>query len=135
MKIKFNNREFNLHYSVREKYMYEEVEQKTFDYADMVFKKNQIELYYCTVISTITYLNNKNRNNPDWENIETNFTYEDLVDFVDEQTELGLAEFCEWFVNQQIAEAEIIKKKQENEEKNKKNKKEKKSDLKLEKNV
>lgn len=134
MKIKFNNREFDLHYSIRAKYYYEDMEHKTFDYEDMVFTKNQIKLYFCTIMSTIAYLNNKNRNNPDWENIETNFTYEDFVDFIDEQTQLGLAEFCEWFVNQQIAEAEIIKQKQQKEDTNK-NKKQKKSDLKLEKNV
>lgn len=121
MKININGHELELHYSLRILINYEELTGKSLDFADLTSVSNLIKLYYAAVIASLQYAR-----------MPLDVTWEDFLDFVDEDGEKGLMDFGNWYAKSMTAQSDVEKNKKANKDTNKK---EKKSDLKLEKNV
>lgn len=105
MKIKFNEKEMELHYSYEVSMLYEEMMQKSIDYMKLTSKDYEI-LFYAVFLTTLRY--NK---------------YGKLVSFIDFKNWIDdnggtklFVDFIKWYVDQVKAEFELIKNDLENEE-------------------
>ena len=117
MKIKFRDKELYLHYSNRMFIIYENIMGKGATFEEQSYTA-AITLLYGALIGTLKY--NK---------METDVTYDEFMNWLDEQPRNTLSKFSEWFVKEQLAnndlkdevfEAEINKEKKSEETKEKK---------------
>lgn len=88
MKIKIDNKELELHYSFRMMMMYEQIQGKSIDFANMTMQDIVI-LFYAAVVSTLQY--NK---------VSTLMKYEDFMNWVDDNGgEQAIVDFTNWYIH------------------------------------
>lgn len=89
MKIKIENQELELHYSFRMALMYEQIQNKSIDFANLKME-DIVVLFFAAVVSTLQY--NK---------IANTMKYEDFLNWIDDNGgEKILIEFTNWYVEQ-----------------------------------
>lgn len=89
MKIKIENQELELHYSIRMSLIYEQIQNKSIDFVNLKLEDIVI-LFFTAVVSTLQY--NK---------IANTMKYEDFLNWLDDNgCEKILIEFTNWYVEQ-----------------------------------
>lgn len=88
MKIKINEKEYDLHYSLRIYMIYENVANKALDQANLTIS-DLILLFYAAVIATLQY------------NKADIISYLEFLDYIDDNGgEFLVTQFGEWFAKQ-----------------------------------
>lgn len=95
MKIKFRGKELDLHYSNRMFIIYENIMGKGASFEEQSYTA-VITLLYGALIGTLKY--NK---------METDVTYDEFMNWLDEQPRNTLSKFSEWFVNEHLANNDL----------------------------
>lgn len=97
MKIKLNEKEYELRYSFRMMMIYEQIAGKTLDWQHLT-TQDLVILFYATVIATLQY--NKN---------STPLKYEDFLNWIDDNgSDMLLVEFANWYAEAVTHQAELV---------------------------
>lgn len=113
MKIKINDQEVELNYTLRMYYIYENITGKSFSFEETNQFSSLVYLFFSCIVASIQK-----------QHLNITFTFDDLWDLLDANPKLT-QEFAEFFVNQQQHQVELSPK--EDEKKAKKTPKAKKS--------
>lgn len=98
MKVKINEHEFELRYSMRMFINYEAIMGKSLDPADLQNYTNFIALLFACISASAAY--NK---------IQLNLSYDDFLNWLDEQGgELFLVKFGQWYLKASQANAALM---------------------------
>lgn len=106
--LKYNNKEqeLELHYSSgRHLIIYEQISGHGLDMTKMDSLNELINLFYANVLATMQY-----------RRMNLDLTYEDFMDFIDENGMKVVNEFSEWYVSQMMASADFQRLKSEKEQ-------------------
>lgn len=97
MKIKLNEKEYELRYSFRMMMIYEQIAGKTLDWQHLT-TQDLVILFYATVIATLQY--NKN---------STPLKYEDFLNWIDDNgSDMLLVKFANWYAEAVTRQAELV---------------------------
>lgn len=97
MKIKLNEKEYELRYSFRMMMIYEQIAGKTLDWQNLT-TQDLVILFYATVIATLQY--NKN---------STPLKYDDFLNWIDDNgSDMLLVEFANWYAETVTHQAELV---------------------------
>lgn len=97
MKIKLNEKEYELRYSFRMMMIYEQIAGKTLDWQHLT-TQDLVILFYATVIATLQY--NKN---------STPLKYDDFLNWIDDNgSDMLLVEFANWYAAAVTHQAELV---------------------------
>lgn len=102
MKINFKDKELELHYSMRIYIIYENIMGKGLGFDQLQSYTAVISLFYAAVVASLQY--NK---------MDSNVTYDEFIDWLDNDSALKIKEFTEWFMSHVLAQADKVDEKQE----------------------
>lgn len=104
MKIDFEGRTYNLHYSFRIGFLYEQIQQKPIDFSNLT-QYDLVLLFYCTFLATLQY--NK---------VNNHMTFEDFLNWVDDNgQEKMVVDFTNWYVDTLKQQSKLLAPKEDNE--------------------
>lgn len=97
MKIKINDKEIELRYSMRSFIIYEEIVGKSLNLEDINSLSSITNLFYANVLATMQYYG-----------MTLDFTYDDFWRYIDDNGGINIiTEFSEWYMNQLKAQADF----------------------------
>lgn len=114
MKIQFRNEQLELHYSMRIYIIYENIMGKGFGLEEMQSYTSLLSLFYSALVATLQY-----------DKKDSNVTYDEFIDWLDENPTDRIKEFSEWFVSHLVSQTDKIDEKLESAKTTKKTKKSK----------
>lgn len=112
MKIIFRGKELELHYSMRIYIIYENIMGKGVAFEELQSYTSLLTLFYSALAATLQY--NK---------MDSNVTYDEFIDWLDEDPSDKLKQFSEWFVSHLLSQSDKTDTKLEKETKSSKGKK------------
>lgn len=104
MKIIFREKELELHYSMRIYIIYENIMGTNVDPNDMKSYTSIISLFYAALVASLQY-----------HKMDSNVTYDEFIDWLDDNAQSKINEFSEWFVKSIIAQQDKVDAVQEKE--------------------
>ena len=104
MKITYNGNEYDLHWSYRVQWLFEEYANKSIDQASTTKDTNTI--FYCVFLATMIY-----------NHVECDMTIDDFTNWVDDNGGQELfIEFIKWFYKKAEQQKKLVNKKAKNKE-------------------
>ena len=97
MKILFRGKELDLHYSMRIYIIYENIMGKGLGFDELQSYTAVISLFYAAVVASLQY--NK---------MDSNVTYDEFINWLDEDSAPRIQEFTNWFVGCVNAQADKV---------------------------
>ena len=97
MKITFREQELELHYGMRIYIIYENIMGKALGFEELQSYTALVSLFYAAVVATLQY--NK---------LDSNVTYDEFINWLDEDSAVRIQEFTNWFVSCVNAQADKV---------------------------
>ena len=97
MKINFRGQDLELHYGMRIYIIYENIMGKGLGFDELQSYTAVISLFYAALVATLQY--NK---------LDSNVTYDEFINWLDEDSALRIQEFTNWFVSCVNAQADKV---------------------------
>lgn len=88
MKVNIKGKEFELHYSMRMYILYENIMGKSLSNGVQGTTTSMIVLMYCAILASIQY-----------HKLNISLSYDDFMDWLDEQDASVFADFGKWFTD------------------------------------
>ena len=104
MKIKFRDNEVELHYSMRIYIIYENIMGKGLGFEQLQSYTAVISLFYAALVASLQY-----------HKMDSNVTYDEFINWLDEDSAPRIKEFTEWFMSHVLAQSDKVDEKQEQE--------------------
>lgn len=112
MTVNFRGQDLELHYGMRIYIIYENIMGKGLGFEELQSYTAVISLFYAALVATLQY--NK---------LDSNVTYDEFINWLDEDSALKIQEFTNWFVSCVNAQADKVDEKISKENKKTKSKK------------
>lgn len=97
MKINFRGQDLELHYGMRIYIIYENIMGKGLGFDELQSYTAVISLFYAALVATLQY--NK---------LDSNVTYDEFINWLDEDSGVRIQEFTNWFVSCVNAQADKV---------------------------
>ena len=99
MIVKINDKEIEMHYSLRIYMLYEQIIGETLDYTKMENYTTLINLFYVSVLASMQY-----------HKMELDLKIGDFIDWLDASGPLVITEFSNWYTEQLMIQQELVQK-------------------------
>lgn len=119
MKVKIEDKEYDLRYSIRQFIIYENIYNKSFEIIDLSRYENLVTMVYAVIKSTLKY-----------HKVDFDYTLDTLIDYIEDNgSDKFLIDFANWFIKEHEKAISLVNVDATDEEKEEMSKKTKNSHI------